>query len=160
MLPDEPPYDAWDEIIPGALLIGTDGCSSRTHLIVSGSEFGMIWEGFDCDHFAPIKWTFIEWMSGWAKQALLILAAEALLNKPAAGMTKAQVAAAVGARVEANKESGFIRVLLVGSENRGSTRLERRKRSGNKNQSPVVQLPALIKLRFILTAIELLSASQ
>ena len=94
-VPYEPPYDAWEGNIPGAMEISTEGCASHTHLIVKGAAFGTIWEGWD-DHFVPTNLTFIQWMRNWAEIALRVFGNEPLVNKLSLGMKKEQVREVVG----------------------------------------------------------------
>ena len=73
-LPDEPPYNSWEDDIPGALEISTAGCSSHSHLIVCGPMRGSIWEGYNHDNFSPTYSSFSHWMRAWAESELRNLA--------------------------------------------------------------------------------------
>lgn len=90
-VPYEPPYDTWEENIPGALEVCTSGWLTHTHLIVNGPKYGTIWEGYNYDHFTPTNLTFIQWMRNWAEKELRKLLNEPLVKRIKVGMTKAQV---------------------------------------------------------------------
>jgi hypothetical protein len=94
-VPYEPPYDAWEGDIPGAMEISTEGCASHTHLIVKGAAFGTIWEGWEA-HFIPTNLTFIQWMRNWAETALRVFGNEPLVKKIKLGMKREHIETITG----------------------------------------------------------------
>jgi hypothetical protein len=91
LIPYEPPYDAWEENVPGIIEIVHQGCQGASYLIVQGDAYGTIWDGYGNETFMPTGLNFREWYRKWAKKAIPLVMKEDVTNAVRIGMTVQEV---------------------------------------------------------------------